>query len=183
MAEFDKKAAEKRTAAHLAPIDPAPAPTSPVPAAIESASEGQATSVSLATPPAAPRPGKPEYETLPFARMFPLVMEDVTREWGLTNGRPIKLTVTVDTLKTANAAMAVLLSSADQLAGMVEISDPSTNERLGSFYIDVLNNHGGLFGMAIRGASVREKLSEEFALQTSRVLTGRKSKKAKKASA
>lgn len=154
MPEFEAKAAEKRVAAKLPPVDAS------VPAAD------------------APRPPQDEYSTLPFARMFPLVMQDVTREWGLTGGRAVKLKVTVDTLKTANAAMAMLMSSRDRLAGLVEVQDAVTGAPLGSFYIDVLNGHYGTLGLMTRGGGIREKLVEEFALQTSRVLTGRKSKNA-----
>ncbi|WP_426163265.1 hypothetical protein [Sandarakinorhabdus sp. DWP1-3-1] len=125
---------------------------------------------------AAARPTRDTYSTLPFRQMLPLVMEDVTREWGLANGRPVKLRVTVDTVKTANAGMALLLGSSDQLAGMVEVLDPADGRALGSFYIDVINSHGGLAGLALRGSGVRESLAEEFALESSRVLTGRKSK-------
>ncbi|MGH6808335.1 MAG: hypothetical protein ACREEJ_16075 [Ensifer adhaerens] len=147
MAKFEEKAAEKRTAASLPPVD--------------------------AAAPLSTRPSEDEYATLPFQRMFPLVIEDVTREWGLTGGRPIKLRVSIDTLKTANAAMAILLApSADQLAGMVEVVDPQTNEGLGSFYVDVLNGHSGWGGMLMRGGGVREKLAEEFGLESARVLAG-----------
>jgi hypothetical protein len=152
-AKLEAIAATKRAEAKLSPID-ASAPVDP----------------------AAPRPEPAQYATLPFARMFPLVMEDVTREWGLTSGRPVKLKVTVDTLKTANAGMAILLGSSDQLAGIVEVVDAADGASLGSFYIDVINSHGGLGGLAMRGSGVRESLSEEFGLETSRVLTGRKSK-------
>lgn len=117
-----------------------------------------------------------KYAHMPFREMFPLIFADVTKEWGLTGGRPIKLIVTLDTIKTANAGMAFLGSSADQLAGMVEVTDAEAGTKLGSFYIDVLNNHGGLLGMAMRGGGVREKLADEFALESSRILTGRKSK-------
>lgn len=168
MAEFEKKAAEKRTAT----------PTTPI-AAIPTATDNT-VGMPLAS---VARPQKEQYDTLPFSQMFPLVIEDVTRQWGLVTGRPIKLTITVDTLKTANAGMAMLIGSSDQLAGMVAISDPVTNEKLGSFYIDVLNSHSGLMGLAMRGAGIREKLAEEFSLQTSRVLTGRKSKTPKKTKA
>jgi len=123
------------------------------------------------------RPDKSTYDALPFAQMLPLVMEDVTREWGLTSGRPIKLTVTLDTLKTANAAAAWLISSNDALAALVEVADYETGEKLGSFYVDVVNAHAGLLGLAIRGSGIREKLAEEFALESSRILTGHKSKK------
>ena len=131
--------------------------------------------------PGTPRPEPEQYSTLPFARMFPLVIEDVTREWGLTSGRQVKLKVTVDTLKTEDAGMAILLGSSDQLAGIVEVVDAAEGTSLGSFYIDVINSHGGLGGLALRGSGVRESLSEEFGLETSRVLTGRKSKTPKAA--
>lgn len=154
-ATFDKLeaiAAEKRQEANLPPYDPATA---------------------------SPNPPTGDYPTLPFAVMFPLVMEQVTREWGLDLGRPVRLKVTVDTLKTANEGMAVLFGSADQLAGLVDIVDFETGAPLGSFYIDVINSHGGLLGLAMRGTGVRESLSAEFALESSRVLTGRKSQKRK----
>lgn len=154
-ATFDKLeaiAAEKRKEAKLPPFDAATA---------------------------APNPPTGEYPTLPFAAMFPLVMQQVTREWGLDLGRLVRLKVTVDTLKTANAGMAMLGGSFDQLAGLVDIVDAESAEPLGSFYIDVINGHGGLLGLAMRGTGVRESLAGEFALESSRVLTGRKSKKRK----
>jgi hypothetical protein len=126
-----------------------------------------------------PNPPEKEYATLPFAAMFPLVMEKVTREWGLSVGRPVKLKVTIDTLKTVNEGTAMLLSSNDQLAGLVEIVDAETAAPLGSFYIDVINVHSGMFGLMMRGTGVRESLSDEFAMESARVLTGRKSKKRK----
>lgn len=130
---------------------------------------------------AAARPDRNVYATLPFNQMLPLVMQDVTKEWGLTGGQPVKLKITVDTVKTANAGMALLLGSSDQLAGMVEVLDAGDGRPLGSFYIDVINSHGGLAGLALRGSGVREALAEEFALESSRVLTGRKSKTPKAA--
>lgn len=154
-AKIEAKAAEKRREAGLAPVE------------------------SLA--PDAPRPAPEQYATLPFSVMFPLVMQDVTREWGLKEGPPVKLKVTIDSVKTANAAVAWLGASSDQMAGMVEVLEPASGRPLGSFYIDVINSHGGLLGMAIRGAGIREKLAEEFALESSRVLTGRKSKTPKAA--
>lgn len=153
LAKLEAIAAQKRAAAKLPPLD---------------------ASASIET--TATRPGREIYSTLPFRQMFPLVMEDVTRECGLTSGRPVKLKITVDTVKTANAGMALLLGSSDQLAGMVEVLDAADDKPLGSFYIDVINSHGGLAGLALRGSGVRESLSEEFALESSRVLTGRKSK-------
>lgn len=171
-AKLEKIASEKRVAAGLTPVVDAPV----VAVTAEATAAATVTDAPAPVALAAPRAPQDEYATLPFARMFPLVMEDVTREWGLTGGRPVKLKVTVDTLKTANAGMALLFGSADQLAGLVEVTDPATGAKLGSFYIDVINSHGGLAGLAMRGAGIREKLAEEFGLEASRVLTGRKSK-------
>lgn len=146
IAALDATAAEKRAEAGLPPVDTTVAP--------------------------AQRPASDAYSTLPFAQMFPLVMEDVTQRQGLTAGRDVRLRVTVETMKMANAGMAILLSSADQLAGNVEVLDLNTGEQLGEFYVDVINGHGGLLGLAIRGSGVRESMSEEFALEVSRQLTG-----------
>lgn len=125
--------------------------------------------------------GKDGYDTVPFTQMFPLVMQDVTRAWGLTGGRPVKLLVSIDEFKTANAGVAMLLASADVLSGMVQVQDAADGTKLGRFMVKVVNGHSGWGGMLIRGGGIREKLSEEFALESSRVLTGRKSMKIKKA--
>ncbi|MEG3126006.1 hypothetical protein [Sphingomonas sp. GB1N7] len=116
------------------------------------------------------------YSTLPFAKMLPLVIEDVTREWGLTSGRPIKLVVTIDSIKTANAGMAMLLGSNDELAGTVVVADAVSGDKLGEIYVDVLNSSAGLLGLAIRGAGVREKLTTAFAGQIAMQLSGSKHK-------
>jgi len=157
-AKFEAKAAEKRAKAGLPPWEFASPDTPEV--------KGE-------------RPDRTAYATLPFRQMFALVMEDVTKEWGLTAGTPVKLKVGFDTVKTANAGMAMLAGSADQLAGLVEVSDAASGKPLGSFYIDVINSHSGLMGLAMRGGGIREELAEEFALESSRVLAGRKSKKPK----
>lgn len=151
IAPFDAKAAEKRANAKLPPFDPAT------------------------------RPKKEELATVPLVNMLPVVMQDMSREWGLIAGRDVKVRVKLDTLKTANAGMAILISgSSDQLAGTVTVHDAATDEKLGSFYIDVINSHSGWGGMLMRGGGVREKLAEEFSRETTRLLTGRKSQKAKK---
>ena len=123
------------------------------------------------------------YETVPFAQMFPLVMKDVTQAWGLTGGRPVKLLVSIDQFKTANAAAAMLIASADVLSGTVEVQDAGDGAKLGRFVVKVINGHSGWGGMLMRGGGVREKMAEEFALESSRVLAGRKSKKIKTRSA
>lgn len=137
MGKFDVKAAEKRADAKLAPVDP--------------------------NAPLAGKPSRDEYATLPFAQMFPLIVQDVAREKGLNSGRPIRLDVEIDTLKTANAGMAILAGSSDQLAGQVTVRDAASGDKLGQFYVDVINSHSGLLGLALRGGGVREKLSQEFA--------------------
>lgn len=122
------------------------------------------------------RPATDRYATLPFAEMFPLVVEDVTHEWGLTSGRQVKLVVTIDSIKTANAGMAMLLGSNDELAGGVVVADATTGEKLGEFYVDVLNTSAGWLGLAIRGSGVREKLAITFAGQIAVQLSGNKHK-------
>ena len=67
--------------------------------------------------------------------------------------------------------MMLLAGSNDQLAGSVELSDAATGEKLGQFYVDVINSHSGLLGMALRGGGVREKLAQEFANHIARQLT------------
>lgn len=154
--KIEAKAVEKRTEAGLAAYDPATATI---------------------------RPAQAEYATLPFEVMFPLVMQDVTRDWGLTDGKgvPVKLRVTVETIKTANAAMAILISSSsDELAGKVDVFNAAGDQNIGSFYVHVVNSHGGWAGMLMRGGGVREKLAHEFALESARILTGSTKKDWKK---
>ncbi|WP_404479229.1 hypothetical protein [Novosphingobium sp. BL-52-GroH] len=154
MADLEIKAGAKRTEAGLAAFDPA-----------------------------STAPSRDQYATLPFAAMMPNVMRDVTRKWGLTperGGKAVNLRITIENIKTANAGMALLLSSADELSGEVVVLDPASQQQIGSFYVQVLNNHGGLAGLAMRGGGIREKLAEEFALESSRILTGSTKKDWKK---
>lgn len=154
MAELEAKAGEKRTEAGLA-----------------------AFAADAGTPP------RDQYETLPFSAMMPFVMRDVTRKWGLTperGGKPVNLRITVESIKTANAGMAMLVGSSDELSGEVVVLDPATQQQIGDFYVQVVNSHSGLAGLAMRGAGVREKLAEEFALESSRILTGSTKKDWKK---
>jgi len=149
-AKLEQKAAEKRAAAQLDPIESAAALTT--------------------------RPSRDEYSTLPIQMMMPLVVEDTLAEWGLGSGRAIKIAIELDTLKTANGGMMLLVGSSDQLAGTVTISDAESGEALGQFYVDVLNARGGLLGAAMRGSGVREKLADEFAKRIAQQLSGSKSK-------
>jgi len=143
MDRFEAKARENREQAGLAPVP----------------AEGLVS-----------RPSQDEYATLPFAQMMELVVQDVTREHGVTGARPLRLRIEIDTLKTANAGMAILAGSSDQLAGTVFVLDAQSNEPLGQFYVDVINSHSGLLGLALRGGGIREKLAEEFSLHISRQL-------------
>jgi len=156
MAKLEEKAAEKRAEAKLAAWAPP--------------DDG-------AAPPAG------QYATIPFTAMMPFVMRDVTRKWGLTpehGGKAVNLRITVENIKTANAGMALLMGSSDELSGEVIVLDPATQKQIGNFYVQVINSHSGLAGLAMRGAGVREKLAEEFALESSRILTGSTKKDWKK---
>lgn len=156
MAKLEEKAVEKRAAAQLASWAPA--------------TDGSAPPVE-------------QYATIPFASMMPFVMRDVTRKWGLTperNGKAVNLRITIENIKTANAGMALLMGSSDELSGEVVVIDPVTRQQIGDFYVQVINNHGGLAGLAMRGGGIREKLVEEFALESSRILTGSTKKDWKK---
>jgi hypothetical protein len=88
--------------------------------------------------------------------------------------------VTVESIKTANAAMALLVGSSDQLAGKVDVLDAQGGQELGSFYVHVINSHGGWGGLLMRGSGIREKLAQEFALESARILTGSTKKDWKK---
>ena len=133
---------------------------------------------------AASRPARDDYAALPFTRMFPLVVEDVSRQWGLAGGRPVKLNVTIAEFGTANVARAMVYGrSPDFMSGLVEVGDAATGATLGLFTVNVVNRHTGWTGMLIRGGGIRERLSEEFALESARVLSGRKSLKVKAQSA
>lgn len=148
-------------------------------AAHDAKAAGKRVAAGLAAPSTA-RPAQDEYATIPFARMFPLVMQDVTARWGLTSGRPVKLHVTIARFGTADAGKAMLFGgSPDTLYGLVEVQDAANGAILGLFTVNVVNRHTGWSGMLIRGGGIREKLSEEFALEAARVLSGRKSIKAK----
>ena len=146
--KFEDKAREKRVAAGLPAVDASAEPAANV--------------------------NRDEYATLPFTQMFELVVKDVTRERGFASGRPLRLDVEIDTLKTANAGMAILAGSNDQLAGVVKVRDTQSDEALGEFYVDVINSHSGLLGLAMRGSGIREELAEEFAIHIARQLRGDK---------
>jgi hypothetical protein len=122
------------------------------------------------------RPKSDDYATLPIAQMFPLVLDDTAKEWGLKTGKSIRVKVEFDTLKTADAGAAMLFGSSDQLAGVVVIEDAESGEKIGEYYVDVLNQRSGLLGLALRGAGVREKLAAEFSKRLVQALTGSKSK-------
>ncbi len=151
LAESDAKAARKRAEAGLPPLDAASYPTGPGDGA--------------------------RYATLPFKQMFPLVIRDVARDWRLDSGTPVMLRIRLDRLKTADAAIAIAIGgSSDILEGNVDVIDAVNGASLGSFRVEVRNSHSGWGGMLIRGGGIREKLAEEFGLELSRHISGRKSK-------
>lgn len=150
---LEKKAAQKRAEAGLPPIDP--------------------------TQPLAQRPSEAEYSTLPIAQMMPFVIQDVTKAKGLNSGRALKLKVELDILKTADAGMAILLGSSDQLAGTVSVFDIASGRKVGEFYVDVFNARSGLFDLAARGSGVREKLAAEFSKHVAKQLIGASKKKSR----
>jgi hypothetical protein len=137
-----------------------------------------------------PLQSRKSYATLPTLLMVSEVMTDRLREWDFTRGRDVRLRVTVDTVKLANKANIVfgkpspvplidlffsdsedsLFGSEDEIAGMVDIIDVASNRRVGTYYIDVVNDYGGGIGLAVRGSNAREKIAEEFALETARCL-------------
>lgn len=145
-ARLDEMAARTRAADGLPPVD----------------------ADTYASPEAADR-----YATLPFKQMFPFELRQKIRDWGLTSGRSVRLRVTFDRMKTADVVTAWLVESADILDGRVEVIDSGTLAPLGSFRVNVVNANSGLAGMAIRGWGVREKLADEFSLETARFLAGR----------
>lgn len=122
-------------------------------------------------PQPAERPPQEEYSTLPFARMLGLVVEDVARAQGLSSGRPLRLEIYVNAVRTIDPAMAIVVASRDQLAGTVRVADAQSGEPLGAFHVDVVNVHSGLVGLAIRGGGIRERLAEEFARHVARQLS------------
>lgn len=140
----------------------------------KAAQKGAAATPASGTKPDASDAGR--YATLPLTAMLPLEVADVTRDWGLTTGRAVRLVVTIDAAKTANAGMAMLLASSDELAGSVVVQDAVTGERLGEIYVDVLNTSAGMLGLAVRGSGVREKLAAAFAGQIAVQLNGSKHK-------
>ena len=118
----------------------------------------------------AERPSQDEYATLPFARMLALVVADAARAQGLNSGRPLRLDIYVNAVRTADPAMAIVVASRDQLAGTVRVADAQSGEPLGAFHVDVINVHSGLVGLALRGGGIRERLAEEFAVHVARQL-------------
>lgn len=125
-------------------------------------------------------PGRPAYAALPFTRMAPLVFADTMRGWGLTTGRAVTLQVAILDFGTGNFGRAMLPGGTrDIVSGLVEVTDARTAKTIGMFTVRVVNRYGGWTSMLLRGGRVREKLVEEFARDSARVLAGRKSMRAK----
>lgn len=109
------------------------------------------------------------YAALPFEAMLANTVRDVTREWGLTSGRPLKLVIELDKLAVVDTGRAIL-GDRDRLAGTVFLKDAATGEPLGQLYVDVGHSNAGLLAAALRGGGVRERLAREFALHIAREL-------------
>ena len=101
------------------------------------------------------------YEYLPLKDMLQYTVENVLRDSGLMGSVNVSLAIHIDTLRFANAGLTILAGDTDQLAGLVSILDEDQNT-LGQFYVDVIEAHGGLLGLAIRGGGVREGLAYKF---------------------
>lgn len=155
----------------------------PIPASVRGASRVAATEIVISGPAGGAVAALDERASgrgsgdaaLPFRQLMAATLERVTREWGLTSGRPLKLLVEIDDLGLASTGGA-LLGQEDRLAGSVFIRDAATGAPLGQLYIDIDQTSAGLVGLAIRGGGVREKLAEEFATRVARQLSGRSSK-------
>jgi hypothetical protein len=106
-----------------------------------------------------------------FAKMLARTIEEVTRAYGLTSGRALKLIVEVDSLSAPNAGRA-LLGADDRLAGSVFIQDAETGEALGQLYVDIDRGNGGLMSLLIRGGGIPEQLAQAFARRVATALGG-----------
>lgn len=122
------------------------------------------------------RPEPAAYQTLPLARLLPLEIEDVSRAWGLTQGRPVRLAIAIDSFTIPSVATSTLLALADRLAGTVTVTDAANGARLGVFKVVVVEGHPGALGLALRGSGLREKLAAEFAEHVARQLSGSRHK-------
>lgn len=109
------------------------------------------------------------YAALPFEQMLANTVRDVTREWGLTSGRPLRLVIEVDAARVVDTGRAIV-GGRDRLAGTVFLKDAATGEPLGQLYVDVGHSSPGLLAAALRGGGVRERLAREFALHIAREL-------------
>lgn len=107
------------------------------------------------------------YAALPFEVMLANTVRDVTREWGLTSGRPLKLVIELDRIAVVDTGRAIV-GGRDRLAGTVFLRDAATGEPLGQLYVDVGHSNAGLLAAALRGGGVRERLAREFALHIAR---------------
>jgi hypothetical protein len=110
---------------------------------------------------------------LPFEQLLTRMIQEVTREAGLTAGRALRLVVEVDSLKVANAGTA-FFGADDELAGSVFIRDAETAEELGQLYVRVGRANGGAISVLARGGGVRERLAEAFAHRIAGALDSRK---------
>jgi hypothetical protein len=146
-----------------------------------------------------PLQSRKSYATLPTLLMVSEMMTDRLRRWNFTSGRDVRLRVIVDTVKLANKSNIAFgkpspiplldlfladsedssFGSEDEIAGAIDIIDVVSKKRVGTYYIDVINDYGGSLALAVRGSNAREKLAEEFSLETARCLATGNCKKGK----
>lgn len=117
-----------------------------------------------------------EAAALQFREMMQRTVQEVTRSWGLTAGRPLKLLVEIDEVRLADPAATILGGSEDRMAGSVFFRDAVTDEELGQLYVNVVNSHSGPVGLLIRGGGIREELATEFSIHIARALSGRRNR-------
>lgn len=104
-----------------------------------------------------------EIQYWPLKRSFETVTLDHLNARDKKTDRHAAVKIEIDTLKLANPVMTVLTGDTDQLAGTASIYDIKSNTLISEFYVDIIDANGGLLGLAIRGAGVRERLGLQFA--------------------
>lgn len=101
------------------------------------------------------------YEYLPLSEMLQSTVETLLKQSGIMGSIDVSLAISIDNLRFANAGLVWLAGDSDQLAGLVSVHDENQSV-LGRFYVDIIESHAGLLGLAIRGGGVREGLAQRF---------------------
>lgn len=159
---------------------------------LDDAAEAKQEKQMTSDAPLPPLQSRKSYATMPTILMISEVMTDSLQIANLNSGTNVKLKVSIDTLKLADNSLAILRrpritlldltgcddcgGSADQIAGFVDVYPENSNQKIGSFYIDILNNYSGLIPPITRGGSVREKLAAAFSGRTALCLSAAKCK-------